>query len=157
MSARLQLNDWPAPKPDFELFHIYCHQKDYRLCHALNLHFKCDFKRINDFLEEEKNPHLPTYAQFEYTDIITHKTYFVIANQPSVKTLVTKEGDLFATEQPELLLSEMPRVDFFFQLYGQFEEFELNEIEDDLNIIPLITAAQRVDPNSHKAYLNLMH
>ncbi|MFM1875313.1 MAG: hypothetical protein RL266_1050 [Bacteroidota bacterium] len=157
MSVRLQLNDWLPTEPDFELFQIYCHQKDYRLCHALNLHFKCDFKRINDFLEEEKKPHLPSYAQFEYTDNITHRTYYVIANQPSVKTLVTREGDLFAAEQPELLLPEMNRVDYFFQLYGQFEDHELEEIEDELNLIPLITAAQRVDPRSHKAYLNLMH
>lgn len=157
MSVKLQLNDWLPEEPDFQLYHIYCHQKDYRLCHALNEYFKCDFRRINDFLEEENKPHLPSYAQFEFADNITHKTYYVIANQPSVKTVVTKEGDLFATEQPELLIPEMARVDYFFQLYGQFEEYELMEIEDSLNVIPLISAAKRVDPNSHKAYLNLMH
>lgn len=154
---KLQLNDWMPTEPDFELFHIYCHQKDYRLCHALNQHFRCNFTRIRDFLEEEENPDLPTYAQFTYQDHVTHKDYFVIANQPLVKTVVKKVGDLFPTEQPELLIPELPKVDYFFQLYGQFEEYELEDIEYDLNLIPMINAAQRVNPKAVKSYMNLMH
>ena len=151
------MNDWLPPKPDFELYHIYCHQKDYRLCFALNEHFRCDFQRMRDFLEEEGKPHLATYSQFQYADEITHKEYYVISNQPLVKELVTREGDLFATEQPELLIPELPKVDYFFQLYGQFTEIELNDIEDQLNLIPLINAAKRVDSGSLPSYLNLMH
>jgi len=154
---RLQMNDWLPQKPDFELYHVYCHQKDYRLCFALNEHFKCGFTRIKDFLEEEKKPHLPTYSQFIYADEVTHKEYFVISNQPLVKDLVTRDGDLFATEQPELLIQELPKVDFFFLAYGQFDEEELNDIEDQLNLIPLVNAAKRVDTESLPAYLNLMH
>jgi len=154
---KLSMDEWMPERPDFELFHIYSHQKDYRLCFALNEHFRCEFSRMRDFLEEDTKPHLPTYSQFVYADEITHKEYFVISNQPLVKELVTKKGDLFATEQPELLIPELTKVDYFFLLYGQFSEQELNEIEDDLNVIPLINAAKRVDPGSHPAYLNLMH
>lgn len=154
---KLQLNDWMPTKPDFELFHIYCHQKDYRLCFALNEQLKCAFTRISDFLEEEDNPDLPTYPQFVYQDEVTHKKYFIISNQPALKELVTREGDLFPTEQPELLIPELSKVDYFFQLYGQFEDAELEEIEDELSMIPIIRAVQRVDPASRKAYLNLMH
>ena len=155
-SMKLQL-DWLPEKPDFELFHIYCHQKDYRLCHALNEHFRCNFRRISDFAEDKKRPDLPTYSQFTYSDDITHKEYFLISNQPCVKELVTREGDLFPTEQPELLIPEVSKVDYFFQLYGQFEEYELEDIEDQLNMISMINAAKRVDTESLKAYLNLMH
>lgn len=154
---KLQLSDWLPQEPDFELIHIYCHQKDYRLCFALNERFKCEFARIRDFAEEEDKPHLPTYSRFMYQDEVTHKEYFVISNQPLVRELVTKEGDLFPTEQPALLIPELPRVDYFFLLYGQFEEDELEEIEDQLNLIPAINAAKRVDPRSLKAYINLMH
>ena len=154
---KLTMDEWMPQKPDFELFHIYCHQKDYRLCFALNEHFKCEFARMKDFLEEAESPHLPTYSQFIYTDDITHKEYYLISNQPLIKELVTKEGDLFATEQPELLIQQLPRVDYFFLAYGQFEEEELNDIEDQLNLIPLINAAKRVNPESLPAYLNLMH
>lgn len=154
---KLTIDEWMPQQPDFELFHIYCHQKDYRLCHTLNEHFRCEFARIKDFLEEENKPHLPTYSQFMYQDEVVHKEYFIISNQPLVKELVTKEGDLFPTEQPELLIPELPKVDYFYLLYGQFTEQELNEIENDLNVIPLINAAKRVDPGSHPAYLNLMH
>ena len=145
------MDEWMPQKPDFELFHIYCHQKDYRLCFALNEHFKSEFTRMKDFLEEEQKPHLSTYSQFMYADEITHKEYFVISNQPLLKELVTKEGDLFPTEQPELLIQDLPKVDYFFLAYGQFDE------EDQLNLIPLINAAKRVDTASHSAYLNLMH
>lgn len=154
---KLNALDWLPTEPDFELFHIYCHQKDYRLCLALNEHFRANFSRIRDFAEEDENPNIPTYSQFVYADEVTHKEYFVISNRPLVREMVTREGDLFPTEQPQLLLPEFSRVDYFFQLYGQFEEYELAEIEDELNLIPVINAAQRVDPASHKAYLNLMH
>jgi hypothetical protein len=155
-SMKFQL-DWLPEKPDFKLFHIFCHQKDYRLCHALNTHFKCEFKRIKDFAEEKDKPHLPTYSQFVYSDNVTHKDYYLISNQPCVKELVTREGDLFPTEQPVLLIPELQRVDYFFQLYGQFEEHELADIEDQLNLIPSINAARRVDTESLDAYMNLMH
>jgi hypothetical protein len=151
------MNLWLPTKPDFELFHIYCHQKDYRLCFSLNEHFHWSFTRVTDFLEEEDKPHLPTYAQFIYSDEVTHKEYFVISNQPMVKELVTRSGDLFPTEQPELLIPELPKVDYFFQAYGQFEEEELKEMEDQLNLVPMINAAQRVDTEALKSYLNLMH
>ncbi|MCF8275246.1 MAG: IPExxxVDY family protein [Flavobacteriales bacterium] len=154
---KLNASEWLPQEPDFELFHIYCHQKDYRLCYALNEHFKCAFKRVRDFLEDPEKPHLPTYAQFMYEDEVTHKEYFLISNQPLIKDLVAKAGDLFATEQPELLIPELTKVDYFFQAYGQFDEFELAEIEDQLNLIPLINAAQRVDTGALKSYLNLMH
>lgn len=151
------LDEWMPQQPDFELFHIYCHHKDYRLCFALNEHFQWEFSRIKDFLEEEKKPGLPTYAQFNFVDGITHKEYFIIGNQPLMRELVTKEGDLFAAEQPELLIPQLTKVDYFFLLYGQFTEAELDELEDQLNMISLINAAKRVDSGSHPAYLNLMH
>ena len=154
---KLQLDEWLPTKPDFELYHIYCHHKDYRLCFALNEHFKCEFTRIKDFLEDPEKPDLPTYSQFVYSDDITHKEYYLISNQPLVKELVARSGDLFAAEQPELLIPELGKVDFFFQAYGQFDEYELEEIEQELNLIPLISAAQRVDSGALKSYLNLMH
>lgn len=154
---KIQAADWMPTKPDFELFHIYCHQKDYRLCFALNEHFKCSFERITDFLEEEGKPHLPTYSQFTYTDHTTHKEYFIISNQPLIKEVVSREGDLFPLEQPELLIPELPKVDYFFQLYGQFEETELQDIEEELSMIPIVRAAQRVNPSALKSYMNLMH
>jgi len=154
---KLTMDEWMPQEPDFELYHIYCHQKGYRLCFALNEHFKFEFSRVKDFLEEDKKPHLPTYSQFMYVDEILHKEYFVIGNQPLVKELVIKEGDLFATEQPEFLIPALTKVDYFFKLYGPFSEEELEDIEDQLNVIPLINAAKRIDPSSHPAYLNLMH
>jgi hypothetical protein len=151
------MNLWLPTRPDFELFHIYCHQKDYRLCFSLNEHFHWSFTRINDFLEEDDHPHLPTYAQFAYSDDVLHKEYFIISNQPLVKELVTRSGDLFPTEQPELLIPELPKVDYFFQAYGQFDEEDLSDMEDQLNLVGLINAAQRADTGSLKSYLNLMH
>lgn len=127
------------------------------MCFALNQQFRCEFVRIKDFLEDKDRPYHPSYAQFTYTDSVTHKEYFLISNQPLQKDLVVREGDLFPTEQPELLIPELPRVDYFFQLYGQFENEELEDIEEQLNVIKTVNAAQRVDPTILKSYLNLMH
>ncbi len=154
---KLNASDWLPEEPDFELIHIYCHQKDYRLCFALNEQFKWNFSRVRDFAEEAEHQKAPTYSRFLYEDEVNHKEFFIISNQPLVRELVAKEGDLFAAEQPTLLIPELPKVDYFFLLYGQFEEEELNEIEEQLNMVPAINAAKRVDTRSLKSYINLMH
>lgn len=169
---KLQLTDWMPTEPDFELFHIYCHQKDYRLCFALNQQFGFNLSRRRDRFEilekdnetdEEKRKRLSaiTYPQLEFIDEVIHREIFVVSNQanPIAKEFATVvQGDLFSTdEQLPLLIPELQKVDFFLQIYGQISDAELNEIEDQLNVIPLINAAKRVDPCSHPAYLNLMH
>ena len=150
-------NDWLPVTPDFNLFHIYCHLKDYRLCWALNEQFKCKMIRVDDFLEEEEKPELSTYAQFYWKDEIMHREYYLIANQPIKSSSFVIVGDLFPTERRELLIPELRKVDYFLQLYGQFSASELEDIEEYLKLIPFINTAKMVDPESSKSYLNLMH
>lgn len=169
---KLTLDDWMPPQPDFELFHIYCHQKDYRLCHALNQHFRLELTRKRDLFEilekdneteQEKKERLEaiTFPQLEYIDEVIHREVFVISNHANENGLLSTdvaEGNLFApTEMRQLLIPELPRVDYFFQIYGQIDDAELDAIEDRLNMIPLINAAKRVNPSSLTSYLNLMH
>lgn len=151
------LDDWLPEKPDFNLFHIYCHLKDYRLCWALNEQFKCKMIRVDDFLEEEEKPELPSYAQFYWKDEIMHREYYLIANKPAMNNSLVNEGDLFPTERIEILIPELAKVDYFLQVYGQFNQRDLEDIEDHLNLIQFINAAKMVDPESSKSYLNLMH
>jgi len=162
-----KLTDWLPQTPDFELFHIYCHQKDYRLCWAINEAFRFELQRVTNFLEipekkneteQEKKKRLETitHARFNYKDDIAHQEMYVIANRAVDTKITESENDLFPTEKQELLIAELPRVDYFVQLYGQFETWELNEIEEKLNVIPIINAAQRVDVNTLAAYNNLM-
>ncbi len=156
-AMNLGLDNWLPETPDFHLFHIYCHLKDYRLCWALNEQFRCKMIRIDDFLEEAGNPELPTYAQFYWEDEILHREFYLIANQPTTFNAVVNDGDLFPTESRELLIPTLPKVDFFLQLYGQFTDRDLEDIEDHLNLMPLLNAAKMVDTSSSKSYLNLMH
>ncbi len=151
------LDEWIPDKPDFNLFHIYCHQKDYRLCGALNEQFRCKMVRVSDFLEEEKKPHLPSYAQFYWEDEVTHREFYLIANRPVAQPAIAKAGDLFPAASQELIIPELAKVDYFLQVYGQFGKKDLDEIEDHLNLIPMINAAKMVNPESSKSYLNLMH
>ncbi|MGB0916826.1 MAG: IPExxxVDY family protein [Flavobacteriales bacterium] len=149
------LDNWMPDEVDFTLFHIYCHLKDYRLCGALNEQFRCKMIRVDDFLDEDSN--LPSYAQFHWKDEIMHREFYLISNKPVSSNAVVHNGDLFATESREMLLPEVGKVDYFLQLYGPFSDGELNEIEDHLNLIPLINAAKLVDTSASKTYLNLMH
>ncbi|MDP6907953.1 MAG: IPExxxVDY family protein [Flavobacteriales bacterium] len=162
------LTDWLPTKLDFELFHVYCHQKDYRLCWALNQAFRFELQRVTDFLEipekenetkEEISKRLETitYAQFHFKDEVTHRSIYVLANHPINRSVVTKQGDLFATEKMELLIPELPLVDYFIQLYGQFEPSDIDDIQEKLNLIPMINAAHLVNTETLRSYANLMH
>lgn len=170
MSLKLQLSEWTDLSADFELFLIYCHHKDYRLCLAINDALRAEFARIRDFpngpehdCEEKKDENDRAleaevgYAQFKYVDDLSHRTFHLIANRPVERTSTMADGALFDTEEEQPLIPSLAKVDYFLKLEGIFEEHELNELEDDLALIPLIRAVKRVDPNSHDMYLNLMH
>ncbi len=155
-------------KLDFELLHVYCHQKDYRLCWALNESLRFELERISDFLEipereneteaqKKKRIETITYAQFQYKDEVTHRSIYVVANQPVAKKVITRQGDLFAAERTDLLIPELRRVDYFILLYGHFETSDIDEIEEQLNMISLINKAHHVDTDTLESYANLMH
>lgn len=154
---KLTLSEWIPENPDFDLIHIYCHQKDYRLCWALNEHLGFGFQRIEDFPNGDENYKSPTYAQFFWEDGINHREYFLIANQALSKPEAVPGNGLFATETVTPLITELARVDYFLQLYGQFEEKELRELEELLNSIPMINVAQVADTSALRSYLLLMH
>ena len=151
------IDNWMPEKPDFNLFHIHSHLKDYRICWALNEEFRCKMVRVDDFLEEEENPELATYPQFYWKDEIMHREYYLICNKPAKSNSINVPGDLFPTESRELLIPELKKVDYFLQVYGQFSDNDLDEIVDHLNMMSLVNAAKLVDPSSAKFYLNLMH
>ncbi|MFT4545287.1 MAG: hypothetical protein ACI9UR_002358 [Bacteroidia bacterium] len=151
------LDDWMPEEPDFNLFHIHSHIKDYRICWALNEEFRCKMVRVDDFLEEEEKPELATYSQFYWKDEIMHREFYLICNKPTNGSSVAKPGEMFAAESREMLIPELSKVDYFLQVYGQYSGSDLDEIENDLNMMSLVNAAKLVDPSSAKFYLNLMH
>ena len=161
-------NEWLPAIIDFELFHIYCHQKDYRLCDAINRSLRFELIRIRDLFEiqemkdetekeKEKRNNAITYAQFYFRDDISHRETYILTNRPAVKRVVAMTGDLFPTEKSDLLIPELPHVDYFVQLYGQYERYELSEIEEQLNRIPMINAVRHADTDGLNSYINLMH
>ena len=151
------LDDWMPEGPDFNLFHIHSHIKDYRICWALNEEFRCKMVRVDDFLEEEERPELATYSQFYWKDEIMHREFYLICNKPTNGSSVAKPGEMFAAESREMLIPELSKVDYFLQVYGQYSDSDLDGIENDLNMMSLVNAAKLVDPSSANFYLNLMH
>jgi len=149
--------EWLPTEPDFELFGVYSHLKDYRVCWMLNETLALEFERIDDFHEEKDKPEVPCYSQFNWTDEVNHREIYLIANQPMLKNAVHLSGGLFETEKLELLIPEKSKVDYFIKLYGQFEDDELRELEHDLNSITGIGLAERIDPITLKSFVNLMH
>jgi hypothetical protein len=157
IGMKLTLSEWIPESPDFDLIQIYCHQKDYRLCWALNEHLGSSFQRVDDFPNGDEHYKLSTYSQFVWVDDINHREYFLISNQALPKPETVPSSGLFATETAMPLIPELPRVDYFLQLYGQFDMKELNELEEQLNAIAIINAAQLTDASALKSYLLLMH
>ncbi|MFC2176716.1 IPExxxVDY family protein [Bacteroidota bacterium] len=151
------LSEWFPTEPDFELFGIVSHLKDYRVCWMLNEILALELKRIDDFQEEKEKPEIPCYAQFIWEDEINHREIYLIANQPILKSAMQVTGTLFETEKLELLIPEKPKVDYFLKLHGQFNNDELTELEQHLNSINGISMAQRINPSTLKHFAHLIH
>lgn len=113
--------------------------------------------RTDDFQEDKKDERIPSYAQFLWADEVNHREVYLISNKPVIKITDRHNGMLFETEHVELLIPERPKVDYFFQLYGQFEIDEIKEMDTILNTTVGIGLAEHIDTSALKSFVNLMH
>lgn len=126
---------------DFVLIGISSHEKDYRICWALNNQLglnliKTDALEIKDKKQDE--PSFFSLFSFELPDEFME--YFIIANR-------SEKG---------LLIPEQKQVDYFFIIRGEIENEKVMEMVKQIKESNLVQTAFRVDVNALKSKQNLI-
>ena len=126
---------------DFVLIGISSHEKDYRICWALNNQLglnlvKTDALEIKD--KKQDDPSFFSLFSFELPD--EFMDYFIIANR-------SEKG---------LLISEQKQVDYFFIIRGEIENDKVMDMIRRIKESSLVQTAFRVDVNALKSKQNLI-
>ena len=126
---------------DFVLIGISSHEKDYRICWALNNQLglnlvKTEALEIKD--KKQDDPSFFSLFSFELPDEFME--YFIIANR-------SEKG---------LLIPEQKQVDYFFIIRGEIENDKVMEMIKLIKESSLVQTAFRVDVNALKSKHNLI-
>lgn len=115
---------------DFELFGICCHEKDYRLCWAvnnlLNISLEKSDEQIEVIFNKTSKPNA-NFPMFKHTVENQLTTYFLIGNRC----------------QNSWLIPEKQHVDYFLMVKSS-EKTNNRKLLDELRSIPFILTAHNV-------------
>ena len=130
------------PVIDFKLIGISSHQKDYRLCWAINKHLGLELAKEKDLeLNLKKSKENYHFSAYMCKTDDGSKEIFLLAN---------RSGNNF-------LIPDLKNVDYFLQIYGPVSSNELKAMILDLKKINLVLMAYEVQVEDLKAKDNLFH
>jgi hypothetical protein len=122
---------------DFGLIAISCHEKDYKICWAINKEFKFNLKRGKDICLKDRDEDM-SYSFYLYDDELGHCTYHIIENRSGMGYLIP----------------EQKQADYFMMIKGIFDEE--NEMIQRLKSIDMVLTAYVVDADTLKSKNNLL-
>jgi hypothetical protein len=126
---------------DFVLIGISSHEKDYRMCWALNTELGLDLIKVEPLEIKDKKQDKPSYfSLFEYIVPDEFMEYFIIANR-------SEKG---------LLIPEQKHMDYFFIVRGEIEEDKVMEVVKKIKDITIVQTAVKIDISTLKSKQNLM-
>jgi len=151
---------------DFLLIGISSHEKDYRICWALNKKLGIDLVKQESLEIKGKKQTTPSFFSFFVFDKEEDfLEYSVIANFSENKALVLKENTLFNKEDKskknnqsanELLIPEQKQMNYFFIIRGEVEDEEADEIVKKIKEIDVVQTAIKIDVKELKSKQNLI-
>ncbi len=151
---------------DFLLIGISSHEKDYRICWALNKKFGIDLIKKDSLEIKGKKHATPSYFSFFVFDKKEDfLEYSVIANFSENKELLAKGDTLFNKEDKlkknnqtanELLVPEQKQMNYFFILRGEVGDEQADEILKMIKEMEVVQTAMRIDVTQLKSKQNLI-
>ena len=150
---------------DFLLIGISSHEKDYRICWALNNKLGLNLVKQDSFEIKDKKQTTPSYFSFfNEVNEEAFREYSVIANFSENKKLVAAQNTLFGMDElgsndhseNNLLIPEQKQMNYFFILRGELEDEEINELLKQIKSIDIVLTAVRIDPKSLRSKQNLI-
>ena len=126
---------------EFQLIGISCHEKDYRICWALNQALSVELKKTETDLELvlKKNKKTSYYTVFEYKNDDTFNEYYLINNR-SINGL---------------LINELPHLDYFVMIKESYP-VDINDTLTQIKKIPFILTAYNVSVDALVSKENLI-
>jgi hypothetical protein len=126
---------------DFVLIGISSHEKDYRICWALNNQLGLNLTKTDALeIKDKKQDELSHFSLFSFEQPDEFMEYFIIANR-------SEKG---------LLIPEQKQVDYFFIIRGEVDDEKVMEMVKQIKDSNLVQTAFRVDVNALKSKQNLI-
>ena len=127
---------------DFSLFGICCHEKDYRLCWAINSSLKLSLSKTRETIDvmfSKKENRVGAFTIFKHEKSDGNESLFLIANKSIYGSLIPEKN----------------HVDYFL-LVKNSSDIKPNQFIDKINSIPFVLTAQVIDVNVLKSKENLI-
>lgn len=123
---------------DFELIGISSHEKDYRICWALNKALNIELQQQEDLQIKIKS--VSNYSWYLFENEEHYQEYCLVANRGN----------------QAVLIPEQKQVDYFLMIRGVIREKEKEVILQNIKQIGMVLTAFMIDPNSLKSKQNLI-
>jgi hypothetical protein len=149
---------------DFVLIGISSHEKEYRICWALNNKFGFELKKIDSLEIKGKKQDTPSFfSLFKFENEDEFLEYNVIANLSESKTVAAKNYTLFEenhkderSSENEFLIPEYKQMNYFFVIKGELDLVEIEEIVKKIKEIDMVLTAVNIDVEQLKSKQNLI-
>jgi hypothetical protein len=126
---------------DFVLIGICSHEKDYRICWAINNKLGFDLKKTEDLeIKDKKQAENTVFSLYTYENPEQYSEYFVIANRNS----------------SGYLIPEQKQADYFLMVRGSLTDEQVSEIVKQLRELTMVLTAYEIDPNQLRSKQNLL-
>lgn len=126
---------------DFVLIGISCHEKDYRICWALNNKLGINLKKENDLeIKDKKHKEVLSYPFYIFDYKEKYCEYFIIGNKNNQRMLVP----------------EHKQADYFLKITGNVSSEEKQEIIKKIKEINIVLTAYEIDSGQLKSKQNLL-
>ncbi|MCD4744786.1 MAG: IPExxxVDY family protein [Bacteroidales bacterium] len=144
MSKKLRLN--VEYKPEYVIFGVSCHKKDYWIAFHLNNVLNFNFTRIDDFIfNSQKKKEAISFPLFYFEDKEKLNTYYFISNYNPKGKLISayKQTDyflfingLFNTQQKESLIKTIKSIKNVLTVF-EINLLSIKNIDDILSDLEL--------------------
>jgi hypothetical protein len=149
---------------DFALIGISSHEKDYRMCWALNNKLGLELVKVNSLEIKGKKQETPSFfSLFTYDHPDGFLEYTVVANLSESKASVTGEHTLFGSKaktspysENEFLIPEHKQMNYFFVIKGDLNEAGIQQLVKQIREIDMVLTAVSMDASQLKSKHNLI-
>jgi hypothetical protein len=146
------------------LIGISSHEKDYRICWALNNILELDLTKGEPLEIKSKSQNSPSFfSLFSFEDAEEFKEYFVISNLSENKLFAPKDNTLFSKGEKEspsteigILIPEQKQMNYFFVIRGEITKKAIKEVIGKIKKLDFVLTAVSIDVKELKSKMNLI-
>jgi hypothetical protein len=150
---------------NFLLLGICSPLKSYSIAYHLNKALSTELQRSREDIQMGFSDGLEEayFAQFEYLDIQFQNQWYLIANKCKIRCndLDKNQGTIFDgfkqnRKKTKYLIPENPKVDFYIQIHGIYNEESKSSLIKNIKNIERIVSIHEIDTNKLRSKENLI-